>query len=173
MTTDGKGALVDKLRKAIRQSAVLIALALLLGVASQSIRADAIPWLGKWDTSPSAGSSTAYPGVSTISLQEAWKLYRAGKVCFLDARDSWSYNDGHLPGALHIPPAEAAKKAAEVKALAAGGKTLISYCDGATCPLGEQLASALRKEGVVSVRVLKNGWTLWQETGYPTERQKR
>ena len=44
---------------------------------------------------------------------------------------------------------------------------IITFCDGQSCRLSHELALFLREMGYENVRVLVNGWTLWQQAGLP------
>jgi 3-mercaptopyruvate sulfurtransferase SseA len=50
-----------------------------------------------------------------------------------------------------------------------GSGTIITYCDGESCELSHELALFLKEMGFANVRVLVNGWTVWQQAGLPTE----
>lgn len=49
---------------------------------------------------------------------------------------------------------------------------IITYCDGDTCNLSKELALLLENLGFSKVRVLVNGWTVWQNAGLPVEAEK-
>jgi len=63
--------------------------------------------------------------VPRMSLPEFKKALESGQVLVIDVRDAESYGIGHIPGAVLIPLAAVAKKAAELKA---AKKTLVTYC---------------------------------------------
>jgi len=46
---------------------------------------------------------------------------------------------------------------------------IITYCDGENCDLSHELAIFLRDMGFPNVKVLVNGWTVWQEMNLPVE----
>jgi 3-mercaptopyruvate sulfurtransferase SseA len=46
----------------------------------------------------------------------------------------------------------------------------VTYCDGETCSLSEDLAKELMAMGYKQVKVLLNGWTRWNEAGLPVEK---
>ena len=156
-----------RISRGVRQGALLIALGAVLGTAVNGIRAGGLPWMGDW--SQESVAARHLQGMAEISLTEAWALHKDGKALFLDARDPSNFHDGHLPGAMNIPPGEAEASAEEVKAMAEAGLQRIACCDGLECPLGPTLAQTLHDGGVVSVRVLVNGWSRWRQAGYPTE----
>jgi hypothetical protein len=56
---------------------------------------------------PATPDTTATPAsvsqVERVSLADAKQAYDAGSAVFVDVRDSISYNNAHIPGALLIP----------------------------------------------------------------------
>jgi len=157
----------DRLKRALIQALCLLALGLALGASSHEIRAGSLPWIASW--SKEEVVARHLEGLEEISLQEAWETQQAGKALFLDARDPGSFQAGHLPGALSVPPSEAEGFSEEIRGLAQAGMIPIAYCDGVDCPLSAELARRLQEMGVEGVRVLVNGWSRWRDSGYPVE----
>nr|WP_281797069.1 rhodanese-like domain-containing protein [Desulforhabdus amnigena] len=46
---------------------------------------------------------------------------------------------------------------------------MVTYCDGKSSALSKELAMALLGKGYTNVRMLMNGWTLWQARSLPVE----
>ena len=46
---------------------------------------------------------------------------------------------------------------------------LLVITDGESCDLSHELALFFKEMGFENVRVLVNGWTVWQQAGLPTE----
>ncbi|NLJ26398.1 rhodanese-like domain-containing protein [Desulforhabdus amnigena] len=46
---------------------------------------------------------------------------------------------------------------------------IVTYCDGKSSALSKELAMALLGKGYTNVRMLMNGWTLWQARSLPVE----
>ena len=159
----------ERLKAGVKQAALLVIISLALGISFQAVRSDKIPWVGSWTTL--SVTTQSLQGAADISLSEAFALYRDHRALFLDARDPWSFEEGHLAGAVHIEPQDAGKQTAEIQKRA-GGRQIVAYCDGAECHLGVDLAKALEKQGISSVKVLINGWSRWREAGYPVEKGK-
>ncbi|HOA25341.1 MAG TPA: rhodanese-like domain-containing protein [Aggregatilineales bacterium] len=44
-----------------------------------------------------------YPGVPRIPVEQAKELFDAGEVLFVDTRQETSYEQAHIPGAVHLP----------------------------------------------------------------------
>lgn len=157
----------DRLGRALVQALFLLALGLALGASFHEIGGRNLPWLASW--SKEEVGARHLEGLEEISLQEAWEMHRAGKALFLDARDPGSFQAGHLPGAVNVPPSEAQGLSEEIRTLAQAGMIPIAYCDGVDCPLSAELARQLKETGVGGVRVLVNGWSRWRDSAYPVE----
>jgi rhodanese-related sulfurtransferase len=156
-----------RLKAGLRQGAILLILGTALGASFNEVRTDGLRWRYSW--SPSKVAVSLLDGLEEISLEQARSLHRKGQALFLDARDPPTFEEGHLPAALNIPPEEAEIFAEEALAFVEAGMQLIAYCDGEDCPLSPELARALQSNGVPVVRVFVNGWSLWRAAGYPVE----
>ena len=156
-----------RLRHGIWQGVFMVCLGALLAAGFNGIRPSGLPWIGEW----SASEISAYQlqGLQEISFEEACSLYRQGNAVFLDARDPLSFQEGHIAGALNIPPGEAEDYREEVMTLANAGFEIIAYCDGVDCPLSPELTRTLQRFGIPSVKVLVDGWRRWLEAGCPIE----
>jgi len=104
-----------------------------------------------------------------IPLEEVEALFFARMALFLDARPPDQYAAGHIQGALSLPWDAFAETFPRVMASVPRETTIVTYCDGETCGLSKDLAFALLQEGYFNVRVLVNGWTLWQQNNMPVE----
>jgi rhodanese-related sulfurtransferase len=89
---------------------------------------------------------------------------------FLDARSPMLYDEGHIQGALNLPWEELDARFVETLRDFPVETTFITYCDGEGCSLSRELAMAMLERGYNEVRVLVNGWTLWQNKGLPVDK---
>jgi len=156
-----------KLFPAIKEAFILVVLAGIVAILFNVLRPAGIPLFG---FSPSIIVRNQSANIPEIALSAAHDLYLKRKAIFVDARDPFSFEEGHLPGALNIYPDEAALKAAELKKTVSPDAVIITYCDGPQCPLSKQTAQALQSQGLPGVQVLVNGWSLWLNAGYPVAR---
>jgi len=154
------------MKQGIWQGVFLVCLAAFLAAGFNAIRATGLPWKDQW--SPASLAAAQRQGLEEIPLAEAWSLYRANKALLLDARDAVSFYQGHIKGAINIPPGEAQGYLNEVMARARSGQAIITYCDGVDCPLSAELARTLQGSSIAPVRVLLDGWGRWRKAGYPT-----
>jgi rhodanese-related sulfurtransferase len=167
--TSGTGAW--RLSRALGQGIFLVCLGALLAAGFNAVRAVGLPWSGAWSSASLA--SSRLEALQEIPLAEAWSLSQAGKALFVDARDPMTFYEGHIKGALNVPPGEVKGYLAEIRVLALSGMVVVTYCDGVDCPLSTDLARRLQQAGVPSVRVLVDGWSRWSRAGYPTEKSTR
>lgn len=144
------------------QTFCLLALSAALAFAASALRNDG-PLLAQ-------ARQSAVPEAQggEMALKDAALLFLSGRAVFLDARSQFEYQQGHIQGALSLPPREFASQYQDLKPQLAGKDAIIAYCDGDRCPLSHALAEHLRGAGLKNVFVLKNGWTLWTAEKLPT-----
>ncbi len=106
--------------------------------------------------------------VPRMSLAEARSACLSCTAAFVDARAASAFAEGHVPGAVHLPPAEHPDMSAVMDKLRAH-HTVIVYDDDVGCQLAEGAARRLRAEGLPDVRVLDGNWTQWEASGAPAE----
>jgi rhodanese-related sulfurtransferase len=162
--------LSPKLYPAFREGIIILTVALLIAVVLNSIRPNNIPLFG---FSPAALIKEQQAKIPSITLSEAYDLYLNNKVIFIDARDPFSFEEGHIAGAINIYPDEASLQAASLKTKADQGFIFITYCDGPQCPLSKETAHALILRGIPTVKILVNGWSIWLKAGYPVSKGKK
>ena len=155
---------------AFREGIIILAIALFIAVVFNSIRSNCIPLFG---FSSAALVKEQQTKILSITLSEAYDLYVKNKVIFIDARDSFSFEEGHIAGAINIYPDEASLHAASTKIKADQGFIFVTYCDGPQCPLSKETAYALIQRGIPTVKVLVNGWSIWLNAGYPVSKGKK
>lgn len=93
---------------------------------------------------------------------EAREEVEAGRAILLDVRSAESHAKGSIPGALHIPRRELAKRLNEVPK----GKTIIAYCSDIGCQASLKATIELRRSGF-DAKHMVGGIKFWQEKGYP------
>lgn len=149
----------------ICQSSVIFAIAVVAGVAVNFFRADGLPWRADWSAinqlSPDAAENFF------ISLDEAKIRFFTQSAVFIDARSQELYRAGHIQGALNLPFQDFDNRFPEVVEKIPLETAIITYCDGVSCNLSEELALSLEKMGYQNVQVLTNGWTLWRRSNLP------
>jgi hypothetical protein len=77
---------------------------------------------------PASAEETTIPAsvsqVERVSLADAKEAFDAGSAVFVDVRDSTSYNNAHIPGALLIPIDELSTHLSELNR----ASWIITYC---------------------------------------------
>lgn len=154
-------------KQALWQVPMLIALACLIAAGTNLWRANGIPLVGDW--SADARFSDAGGESLVIAIEQARQLFAQDEALFVDARPENQYAQGHIRGALSLPWQDVDRYFVEIADPLEGQKRIIVYCDGETCDLSHEVALFLKEMGFKNVRVLVNGWTVWQQAGLPID----
>jgi rhodanese-related sulfurtransferase len=167
---NGKAGIAATLHKAFREAVILFIIVVIVAVVFNMLRPSG--------TSLAGFSSTILlkkqqANIPVITISAAYDLYLKKKVVFVDARDPFSFEEGHIAGAVNIYPDEVTLQVAKLKQMVSEGSIVITYCDGPQCPLSKETAQGLQLQGVPMVKVLVNGWSLWLNAGYPVEKGKK
>lgn len=93
---------------------VLLVIGVLVWQATRSTQTAATP----------ANPNDPTAGVERVSLEDAKAALDSGEAIFLDVRDSQSFEQGHIPGAVNIPLALLQNRANELDS----NKWIITYC---------------------------------------------
>jgi rhodanese-related sulfurtransferase len=83
----------------------------------------------------------------------------------VDSRSEESWDQGHLPGALHLPTAEIAERAAALVPL---DVVVVTYCWGPGCNGATLAALAFARLGH-RVKEMVGGYEYWVREGFPVE----
>jgi rhodanese-related sulfurtransferase len=151
--------------KAFWQSGVIVLAAIAVGLLVNQFRPARLPLVADW--SPKA-QLTNDSGLSLeIPLEDAQALFFTRMALFLDARSPELYAEGHIRWAVNLPWDDFEKDFPKVMDGVPDDTIIVTYCDGDTCGLSKDLAFALLQRGYFNVRVLVNGWSLWQQGGLP------
>lgn len=152
-------------RDVLWQVPALVVVACLAALAVNQWRSDGIPLIGNWSAdahfTDTAGDSLVIP------LEQAEQLFSRQAAVFIDARPESQYARGHIQGALSLPWQAVDRHFIEIANQLDGTKIIITYCDGESCELSHELALFLKEMAFENVRVLVNGWSVWQARGLP------
>ena len=85
-------------------------------------------------------------------------------VVVLDVREQWEYDEGHIPGVVHIPMNDIPGRISEIPT----DQTVIVSCRSGN--RSGQVASFLRNEGFTNIHNLNGGIVAWQSAGLPVEK---
>ncbi|MBW1643386.1 MAG: rhodanese-like domain-containing protein [Deltaproteobacteria bacterium] len=153
--------------KTLWQIPAILAIALGMSLISNALRPDSLKLVGDW--SAEARITTSKGENLIISLSEAAKLFTEKTVIFIDARSDEDFREGHIQGAKSLSWQDVDQRFVEIAENISPDVTIITYCDGETCKLSHDLALFLIDMGFKDVRVLVNGWSVWQEGNMPVE----
>jgi rhodanese-related sulfurtransferase len=153
--------------KALWQAPAILTVAAILSLAFNSARTDSIALIGDW--SVDARLTTLTGERLDISLQEAEELFYRQSGVFLDARSADDYAKGHIQGARNLPWQNVDQFFMGITEDLDPQAPIVTYCDGETCSLSHDLTVFLKDMGFMNVRVLVNGWSVWQAAGLPIE----
>ncbi len=78
------------------------------------------------------------------------------------------YDQGHLPGAVHLHPDDVEARAAHV--LPDRDAAIVTYCSNRACGNSAAVAAKLVKLGYTNVRRYEDGKQDWIDNGLPVER---
>ena len=121
------------------------------------------------DWSAAARLKDASGASLVLSLEQAHAFFESGQALFVDARPAELYAEGHIAGALNVPWQRVDEHIGEFLQRVPDPETrIVTYCDGESCELSEELARMLQQMGYRQVHVIVNGWSLWRQAGYPT-----
>lgn len=110
--------------------------------------------------------------MKTITREDLKARLDAGEpLTLVEALPKAHYEQGHLPGAIHIPHDEIDARAAS--ALPDRDATIVVYCAGPTCRNSGIAAASLRAAGYRNVLEYVEGKSGWEEAGHPLERLER
>ncbi len=155
--------------RAFLQAAVLGLTALAVALSVNALRPAGMALVADW--SPRARLMAAWGEGFVIPLHQAVEFYDTSEAVFVDARPAWEYEEGRIPGAIHLPwQGWEEYMGSFLDAVPDPDTIVIAYCDGEACELSEDLVLLLREMGYKNAVVLINGMTVWKQAGYPVEK---
>ena len=139
------------MRSLLRQSLLLLALALLPGLAEAIYFRDKISW-----ESPVAASELV-----TVAIARSW----GNDAIWVDARPQNEFEQKHVPGAVLLNEDRWNELLPQMLASWSPEKRVIVYCSSESCGASREVARRLRSEaGLKNVFVLEGGWEAWVGT---------
>ena len=135
----------------LRQSAVLVALALLPAAVQALYLREKIPWQ----------SRVAESDFVEVDTARGW----GANVIWIDARPSDEFERDHVPAAVSLNEDHWGEGLSQFLATQwSSEKKIVVYCSAASCNLAEDVARRLREEAKLpnEIRILKGGWEAWQ-----------
>jgi rhodanese-related sulfurtransferase len=103
----------------------------------------------------------------TISREELVQAIDAGEVTVVETLRDANFQQGHLPGAIHIHVEAIAELAPEL--LTDKHAAIVTYCSNTACRNSEIAANQLTALGYHNVRKYAEGKQDWQQAGLALE----
>lgn len=139
------------MKSLLRQSALLLAIALVPGAVEALYLRDKIPWQ----------SRVAESDFVEVETARAW----GANALWVDARPADEFERGHVPDAVSLNEDQWSQALPQFLAKDwSPDKKIVVYCSAASCNLAEDVARRLRAEAKLpnEIRILKGGWEAWQ-----------
>jgi rhodanese-related sulfurtransferase len=155
------------LKNVVQQAFFILFMSVVIGLAVNMIRPDSIPVIAQWSIEDRLASDNGETLIIPISLAKA--LFEKNEAVFMDARDKNQFDLGHIKGAKNLPWNAVDDYFMDIAKDLPKDTVIITYCDGESCDLSHELALFLREMGFNQVKVLVNGWAVWQEMNLPLE----
>ncbi len=151
----------NRLRTALGQAALIIALSAVLGFGYTAARGTGL--------FARAGADLAQrPAPVFISYDEALAYFRSDTATFLDARHPFDYGLGHIKGAINIPLSEFDSSRQALQQIPKS-RLIVTYCDGVECNSSIGLALKLDSAGYSRIRIFFSGWREWTDNKQPVD----
>jgi rhodanese-related sulfurtransferase len=132
----------------LRQTALLLGLALLPGIGQALYYRDKVSW-----QTPVAASDLV-----TVAQARAW----GGTAIWVDARPQEEFEREHVPNAVLLNEDRWNELLPQMLATWSPEKRVVVYCSSQSCGASREVARRLREEaGLKNVFVLGGGWEAW------------
>ena len=133
--------------RALRQLALLLALALAPAIVSGAIQL-------RWQKPAALGENEV-----TLVTAQSW----GDKIVWVDARPRSKFERDHIPGAVLLNEDEWVRLVGPFLDEWEPGKNIVVYCDGGSCDASHAVAKRIKEELQVEspVWVLHDGWDAW------------
>lgn len=142
--------------RALRESALLLFLAIFLGFFSTALRNDGF-FAPK--NAPAASAHVVAPEV--IGFHTADSLFKTRKAFFVDSRRRFDFELGHISGAINVPHNDFDESVWMLKNFPKDN-VIVVYCDGEECNSSIEVAAKLAQLGFSNVKIFYNGWNEWK-----------
>lgn len=160
--------------KRVKEIICLLSAAVIVAFFTNYFSPAGIALKGDWDTekgvvSARSKSDVVEHGIEIQSAVEARRLFDAGDTLFVDARNTQSYDEGRIKGAVLLSVHNYEDRIDSFAAKYAPDQKIVTYCSGRECDDSHKLAQMLYAEGYIDVRVFIDGYPAWLAEGFPVE----
>jgi rhodanese-related sulfurtransferase len=144
-------------------------LAVGIALATNALRSDGLPLSSD---RPSNDSAPLESSRRRIGIDSAIAHFNRQDALFADARPAADFAAGHIAGAVSLPVHQPDDWFEKIFTRLEPEKTVITYCAGSECTLGQELAQVLTEAGFENVFYLVDGWGQWTARNLPVETGK-
>ena len=154
------------MRGLVRDAALILIAALVLGTAANLVPGRRLAWWGKGSEPPKAGADFQFIDAASADAVRTSLPH----VVVLDTRSAAEFAASHVPGARRInyTNLQSQLTPAVIAQLRAADAVLV-YGDGDETDVEQLLAQELHRRGVGRPYVLMGGFMAWQGGGLPIE----
>ena len=157
------------MRGLVRDTALILVTALVLGTAANLVRGHRLAWWGKGSEPPRAGVDFQF--IDPISANAV--RTSLPHVVVLDTRAANEFSDRHVPGAQRINYTSMTELTPALLATMRAADAVLIYGDGDETDVEQLLAQELHQRGVARPYVVMGGFMAWQGGGLPVEGGER
>lgn len=169
------------MKSTIAQVAVVLLVAIALGIVRNLVPTNSIEFVGKWRTLSSGEDPIVPPTAEEgdppfISVDVAQMEFSTGRTVFVDARDPSEFECGTIPGAINIPfeslPEDSVDKFIDSSLNHMPKDTpVVVFCSGEECDLSLHLARNMKIFGYTDLVIFFGGAREWDKFGFEMERR--
>lgn len=159
----------------LKEYLLLILVSCLCGFSYNAFSPKGIALVGEWDTSKGVISAGAKnnPVVHDLEITDVAivkEIFDSGHAVFVDARAVEAFADGHIKGAVSLPIGLYEERLEAFLMKYPLSTYIVTYCTGRECEDSHELAQILLQFDYESVSVFIDGFPVWEENGFPTEK---
>lgn len=107
-------------------------------------------------------------GATTIDAAKAKEMFDA-KTAFLDPRKSSDYEEGHIPGAVHLDLTKTLTKESMQARFPDKSQAIVVYCNGVRCKRSSDTIPKLVEWGYTNIYFFREGLPAWVSEDFPVE----
>ncbi len=162
------------MKKIVIDAVILSLLALALAVIVNAVSPKGIDIIGEWYDNREKNELEIPPSYdaefdSLISMQEAYLLWKDSAAIFLDTREPYEYDEGHIPGSINFPFDYWDDCWQRVEPLLSKDAVIVCYCGGFDCELSLFTARELKMIGYDNALIFFGGINKWSEAELPLD----
>jgi rhodanese-related sulfurtransferase len=144
---------------AVKQAIIISVIVVVVGLVFNALRPEGIPLIAD------AGTFRIQTDAEFMKVDDAIRLFEDGDVVFVDARDARVFSQGHVEGALNIPPTQSGVD--ELSWFSDVESSIVCYASEESQRQAGVVADKIIEMGARQVFILYGGFEAWKEAGQP------